>query len=64
MKTGDRVTWRYVHCFCRTSRAARIKRGVFIRYCTIRKDMAIVKFDGNKTCSRVLVTSLRPEANQ
>lgn len=60
-REGDRIKWEYVHSLNSRSKVKRIKKGVFVRYIMkkdyvgrSRSDFCIVRFDGNKTDSRVL----------
>lgn len=67
LKTGDRIEWNYYHHTNRKTNFLRTKHGVFIgpvrdRPFVFSTTRAIVRFDGNKTVSRVPVKDLRREA--
>lgn len=67
MKTGDKVTWKYVHYLNCFSCIHRIKKGIFIRkvrhYGNHRgKQLALVQFEGNKKHSTVGFDDLIKEA--
>lgn len=54
---GVRVSWQYTHHLNSKSTTQIVKEGVFIKMLTL--NIAKVRFDGNKTDSRVPINSLR-----
>lgn len=59
MKYNQRITWTYSHALNSTARTPVTKRGIFIR--EVRGGKALVRFDGNKTESRVPMAELQLE---
>lgn len=67
MTQGDRIKWQYTHFLNSKQSIQRVKEGIFIRLVKPRKEFAadwtankfaIVKFDGNKTESKVLLSTI------
>lgn len=56
MKKGDKISWQYTHHLNSRSSVEKVKDGVFIK--KLKNGKALVRFDGNKTDSRVELKSL------
>ncbi len=67
MKPGDRIEWTYWHSLNHRSGLCRVKYGRIIRYVKHRvynfhPQMAVVRFDYNKSDSRIPIIDLRRES--